>query len=207
MPNSLILASQSTARAQLLRAAGFKFKVLPPKITEPKPAPRESPEHYLERLARLKATFAAQQFPEKIIVAADTALYLPAEENPLNPERFIGKPSGNTHAERTEQAVRILSKLVGQEHLIGTGVCVIGKTPPQGKRPVLAGYTSASLRLRKLTEQEIRKYVSAVKPWQYAGAYALQNGGSAIIDFIRGDPTTVIGLPISLTATLIALAL
>ena len=56
---------------------------------------------------------------------------------------------------------------------------------------------------RKLSPAEIRDYLTAVRPFACAGAYALQGGGGAIIRRIEGDPTTVIGLPMGLLKKLL----
>ncbi len=204
MPMPLILASASAARADLLRAAGIKFRIAPAHAAEPPPAPGESLQHYLERLAQIKAQAAAPRHPGAAVLAADTVLCLPADRANQTRLRLIGKPAGQTPAARAASAARLLKELAGREHLIGTGVCVLGPADARGCRSMRCGYAAARVRLRYLTPPEIRHYVALVQPWHCAGAYALQGAGAAIIAAVRGDPTTIIGLPMALTLRLLA---
>lgn len=203
MPMPLILASASAARADLLRAAGIKFRLAPAHVAEPPPALGEPLQHYLERLAQMKARAAAPRHPGAAVLAADTVLCLPARRANQTRLRIIGKPAGQTPAARAASAARLLRELEGREHLIGTGVCVLGPADARGRRAMRCGYAAARVRLRDLTPPEIRHYVAQVKPWHCAGAYALQGAGAAIIAEVRGDPTTIIGLPMALTIRLL----
>ncbi len=204
MPVGLILASASSARADLLRAAGIKFRVAPAHVSEPPPAPGEPLKNYLERLAQMKARAAARRHPRAAILAADTVVCLPAGRAKRTRLRIIGKPQGRTPAALAASAARLLRELSGREHLIGTGVCVLGPADARGRRAMRRGYVAARVHLRALAPPEIRHYVALVKPWQCAGAYALQGAGAAIIAAVRGDPTTIIGLPMELTLRLLA---
>ncbi len=170
MPVELILASASAARADLLRAAGIKFRRAPAIVAEPPPAPGESLKHYLERLAQMKARAAAPRHPRAAILAADTVLCLPDGRANRKRLRIIGKPRGRTPAARAASAARLLRELAGREHLIGTGICLLAPAEARGRRAMRRGYVAARVRLRALAPPEIRHYVAQVKPWRCAGA-------------------------------------
>ena len=204
MSARLILASASAARADLLRAAGVKFRVVPSVLAEPPPDPGESLQHYLKRVAQVKAGAVSVKHPRTTILAADTAIWLPGKRNRQMCLQLIGKPRGRTQAACAAAATKMLQDIAGREHVIGTGVCVLGPADAAGRREMRCGYSVARVRLRDLTIEEIRRYVARVKPWHCAGAYALQGGGAAIIAEVRGDPTTIIGLPVDLTLRMLA---
>lgn len=194
--SKFILASGSPARADLLSACGLRFKQVVSGITEPAPMRGEPLRRYLTRLARLKAMSVATKFPCHMILAADTAICLstrPVEGQAL---KIIGKPGSYSRAER------MLKQLAGKEHVIGSGICLV---VPEGHAGcgIFSDCGIARVRIRELSLNEIRQYVKRVSPLQYAGAYAVQGEGMAIISMIRGDPTVVAGLPMEKTLKLL----
>ena len=197
MSTAFILASNSTARADLLRVLDYNFTVVPANIVEPSPLPDETPKRYLTRLARLKAASVAAQRSRAMVLAADTALWFPTPKTKGSVLSFIGKP-GNAAA-----AMLMLQELAGKEHIVGTGVCLIAPARARRKQRVFCAFAQARVRLRALTTNEIRAYLRRAKPWQCAGAYALQGAGSAIIAHIHGDPSVIIGLPLSAVSRLL----
>ena len=176
----LILASFSRARADLLRAAGYEFTQAPSGVHERDYVPGEHPGAYAEYLASQKAMAVATEFPDAIILGADTVLYLDG--------RTYGKPADEA------EAVEILCELSGQTHDLITGVCIID---PAYEQPILA-HDIAKVTMRKWTRRQIEHHVSISKPLAYAGAYALQQEGCVMIETLTGDPNTVIGLPMGL---------
>jgi septum formation protein len=184
-PRHLILASFSRARADLLRAAGYAFTQAPSGVHERDYIDGEDPAAYVTFLAQQKAEAVAREFPEAIILAADTTLYL----------------DGHTYGKPTNEAaaVDMLSTLSGKTHDLITGLCIID---PQHAAPRTA-HDTARVTLRRWSRVQIEAHVEIAKPLAYAGAYALQQEGCVMVERLEGDPNTVIGLPMGLVETLI----
>jgi len=179
-PRHLILASFSRARADLLRGAGYEFTQAPSGVHERDFIPGEDPGAYAEYLASQKALAVAPEFPEAIVLGADTVLYLDG--------RTYGKPADEA------EAVEILMELSGKTHDLITGVCIIDPAKPEPIR----GHDVARVTMRKWSRRQIEHHVAIAKPLAYAGAYALQQEGCVMIETLQGDPNTVIGLPMGL---------
>lgn len=181
----LILASQSTARAALLASAGYAFVQEASNIPEPPAAPGVAWKEHICALARAKAETVAGRHADAWVLGADTALW------------FDGLCLGKTAT--TAAAEAMLTRLTGRTHSIATAVCLIAPTAGRpGKRLRRQGIALATIKMRNWSPMQIRRYVAAVRPFECAGAYALQGGGAAIVAAIRGDPSTVIGLPLTL---------
>jgi septum formation protein len=182
---NLILASFSKARAELLRAAGYEFTQSPSGVHERAFVPGEDPGAYVTTLARQKAEAVATQFPDAVVLGADTVLYMDGQT--------IGKPVD------IEDAVRMLTLLAGRTHQLFTGICVIkpGQDAPRTAHDIV------EVTMRDWSEAQIRKHVEVANPLHYAGAYALQQEGCVLIERMVGDPNTVIGLPMGMVETLL----
>lgn len=186
----LILASNSQARAELLAAAGIPFVQQAFQHDEPARCQNECFEDYLMRLSRLKADAqAAHSLARDWILAADTAILFQGQ--------IIGKPG------TASQARRILGKLQGKTHVLATAVCVLGPATSKKGRLRYTGLDKAVITLRRLSPSAIRAYIAEASPLFCAGAYALQGKGAAALRELRGDPSTVIGLPLTLTERLL----
>lgn len=178
----IVLASHSQARAALLRGAGYRFTQVASNIPEPPPLPGAVLGTYVRRLARLKALAIAQQFPDAWVIGADTALVLG--------DRIIGKPRDH------RDAVHMLRALAGRTHRICSAVAVVAPRDRTGRRAIRTAVDTARVTLRDWTESRIRRHVAVTRPIHWAGAYAVQDPVScAIVERIRGDLATVIGLP------------
>ena len=174
----IILASQSPRRKQLLEWAEIPFEVKVSETDETFP-PELAPEEIAVHIARNKA-IAVQESCEQddIIIAADTIVVLN--------DNIIGKPV------HREDAVSMLLALSGEEHRVITGV-VIRKGE---KESAFADVTE--VQFYDLTEKEIEFYVDQYKPYDKAGAYAIQEWIGVIgIRSISGDFYNVMGLPVS----------
>lgn len=180
---AVILASTSPRRAELLRQIGVRHVVVPPVVDESFGTGRP-PEDIVRELAARKAESVCGQFRDRLVVAADTLLYL---------DRLMGKPAG------AEDARTMLRALSGKTHRVFTGVAVC--RGPNG--PVRTGVSSASVRLRRMDEREIDGYVRTGEPLDKAGAYAVQGLGARYVEEVCGDFYAVVGLPLSLTALLL----
>lgn len=179
----LILASQSAGRARILRGAGYRFRQVASHADETIPLSLGL-EDAVQELARRKAEAVAGRFPDCWVLGSDTALDLDG--------RVIGK------ARDLADASRMLRRLCGRTHRISTAICVIAPATPRGCRRMRAGVDTARVTLRAWKSDQIRRYVRAVRPLACAGAYAVQEDGAAIVERMDGDPSTVIGLPVSL---------
>jgi len=174
----IILASGSPRRRQLLEWAEVAFDVLVKETEETWPAGLSTaavPVH----IARNKAlAVKGDVTPGRVILAADTVVVLKDE--------IIGKPRDR------EDAVSILSRLAGQRHEVITGVVLLW-----GEREIAFADSTAVL-FHELDRREIEGYVDRYKPYDKAGAYAIQEWiGVVGIKGIEGDFYNVMGLPVS----------
>jgi septum formation protein len=179
----IVLASQSPRRKQLMEWADILFDVLVRETDESFP-PTLDVEDVPVYIARNKAMAVInsaeyQRYEQgRIVIAADTIVELNGE--------IIGKPNGKDHA------IEILSKLSGQVHQVITGV-VMRK---QDEEVAFADITQ--VKFHDISLIDIIYYVEKYKPYDKAGAYAIQEWIGVIgIEWIRGDFYNVMGLPIS----------
>jgi septum formation protein len=176
--NKIILASQSPRRKQLLEWAEVPFEVVV-KETDERFPPGLEPEEVAVYIARNKAVAVQQLRNEnEIILAADTIVVLG--------DNIIGKPV------HREDAVSILLALSGEKHRVITGVVI-----RKGEKEVTFA-DSTDVEFHDLSVKEIEFYVDKYKPYDKAGAYAIQEWiGVVGIKSINGDFYNVMGLPVS----------
>jgi septum formation protein len=173
----LVLASASPRRQELLRNAGIPFVVQPADVPE-MPLRDEVPRGYAERLAREKAQAILQQRPGDVVLGADTVVIVD--------EHILEKPCDSA------DAARMLRMLSGREHLVTTGVGLVGP----GFEDVRSETTRVTM--TEITDDEIRSYIATGEPMDKAGAYAIQGIASRWISRIEGDYCNVVGLPVAL---------
>ena len=178
----ILLASASPRRRDLLAAAGISFEVDPPTVDETR-GPTEAAEAYVERMAREKATAVAVRHSTRVVLAADTIVVVG--------ERVFGKPTDPA------DAAAMLRALSGRAHVVMTAVAVARDGV------VRVAVDRTTVRMRRITEDEIGAYVSTGEPLDKAGAYAIQGGAEAFIEQIDGALDTVIGLPVDRVRTLL----
>lgn len=176
---SLILASASPRRREILTLAGIPFTVCPADTewaSEGLP-----PAERVCALARSKAEQVAGQFPDSVVLGSDTMVVLD--------DRALGKPHS------PEEAVEMLLALGGRTHQVMTGVWVIA-TDAEGKAVKSDGFTDiAEVEFYPLSRREAEAYVATGEPLDKAGAYGIQGKGMRFVSGIRGDFYTVMGLP------------
>lgn len=172
---SLVLASSSPRRSQLLNDLGLTFRVKPSEAPEPLPtgADGQNPGAYVERLARLKACACAEN---GVIIAADTVVVL---ENAI-----LNKPRD------AEEALEMLTRLQGQTHRVFTGVCV------RNGENLKCEHEITRVTFGAASESFLRAYIRTGEPMDKAGAYGAQARGALLIERIEGDYWNVVGLPI-----------
>lgn len=173
----IVLASVSPRRKQLLKKLGIDFIVVPSNIEEHL-NPRLKPRSQVEELALQKAEAVAPQFPDAIILAADTLVALGDE--------VIGKPQDE------QDAKRMLKKLRGRMHTIVTGFVLFETV---SKRTIIKS-VETKVWFRKISPSEISNYLEKEKPYDKAGAYAIQDLGAIFIEKIEGDYFGAVGLPL-----------
>ena len=176
--NKIILASQSPRRKQLLEWAEIPFEIIVKETDEHYP-PGLKPDEIAIYIARNKALAVQQAVEEsQVILAADTIVVLN--------EAIIGKPV------HREEAVSILYALSGEKHKVITGVVI-----RKGEEEIAFADTTEVV-FHKLTVEQIEFYVDKYKPYDKAGAYAIQEWiGVVGIKSINGDFYNVMGLPVS----------
>lgn len=183
----LVLASGSPRRRALLATLGHPFTAVPADIDET-PLPGESATHLAERLARAKAIAVSERLPpesDALVIGSDTVV--------ARGRRLLGKPS--TPAE----AVTMLEALRGRWHRVVSGVAIVDHRTGR----IVSGTETTRVRLRPLTDEEIRRYVASGDPMDKAGAYAIQNAEFHPVAAIVGNRDNVVGLPLGLLVKLL----
>jgi len=172
---SLVLASQSPRRRELLATAGIPFTVRVADVQEIR-APGEPPDSYARRLARAKAE-SVWEGRDEIVLGADTIVVLGQD--------VLEKPRDAADARL------MLQRRAGREHVVITGICL---RHPGG---VEIDSSATRVRFSALTAAEIDAYVGTGEPMDKAGAYAIQGLASKFVEHIEGCYFNVIGLPLS----------
>jgi septum formation protein len=174
---TLILASASPRRIELLRQLGVDFKVVP----------SATPELHHEQMtaqevsqvnAYRKARTVAKRFPDALVLGADTLVHLD--------RTLLGKPA------TLEEAYVMLEQLQGRTHHVVTAICLLRLR--EHRQQVFAESTAVTF--RPLDAVTIRRYLSKVNPLDKAGAYAIQEQGDLLVEKIAGSYTNVVGLPV-----------
>ena len=172
---TIILASASPRRSMLLETVGIEFEVIPSGADEI--ADDSLPPHKIVMdIARQKAVAVSADYPNRTVVACDTMVWMDGE--------MLGKPKD------PEDARRMLKLLSGRTHWVFSGVCI-----KRGKKEKLF-CEKTSVTFVKIGEAELEAYIASGEPFDKAGAYAMQERGSAFVKKINGAPSTVVGLPI-----------
>ncbi|MFT3745012.1 MAG: Maf family protein [Pyrinomonadaceae bacterium] len=177
----LILASGSPRRSEILSSVGWEFTKHVADIDETE-LEGELPADYVVRLAREKAEAVAVNYPDDIVLGADTTVVIN--------NQIIGKPLD------LDDAKRMLTMLSGHWHEVLTGVAVVeaGETR--------SGIQSTRVKFAPMSDAEITFLAENGDPLDKAGAYAVQAQAALFIEGIEGDYWNVVGLPISLVYSL-----
>lgn len=178
----LILASSSPRRQQLLEQLGVDFKIYSPDIDETVHV-HETVDCYVQRLAIEKAKCVQQQFPQAIVLAADTSLGVDG--------KILGKPTCKAHA------FEMWSQLSGRQHQVYSGVCVCTATQS------LSIVVSTDVEFQILSHSDMEDYWATGEPVGKAGAYAIQGIAAQYIPRIVGSYSNVVGLPLYETVQLL----
>ena len=180
-PVSIILASASPRRKQLLAEAGYKFTSVSPDIDESAfSAERLNPREYAKQLALAKAKNVAEKFPACLIIGADTVVDYNGG--------IIGKPAD------AEEAEQITKKLFSAPHKVISAVAIVRIV--NGTEIVESDTTVVYP--KQMTAEQMAEHIKGGSWRGKAGAYAIQEGGDEFIEKIEGSLTNVMGLPMEL---------
>jgi MAF protein len=173
---SLILASNSPRRRQLLYLTGMPFVVSVADVDENQLA-NEKPADYVLRLAETKARAVAAE-ADQIVLAADTTV--------VDGSDILGKPKDES------EAVVMLNRLRGHAHQVYTGIALLRKSDGL----LLTDLCVTDVPMRNYSDEEIQAYVATGDPLDKAGAYAIQHPGFRPVARMDGCFASVMGLPV-----------
>lgn len=175
---SLILASGSPRRRELLARLGIEFTIVVPEVDE-SPAEGEGERDYVHRLARLKGEAIGGTHPSSWVIAADTVVVIDG--------RLLTKPDSEA------QAVDMLMQLSGREHQVRTGYCLYHL-----KRSFCAiDSVVSTVRFKPFGLDWAKSYVHTGEPMDKAGGYGIQDRGGVLVEAVEGSYSNVVGLPLA----------
>ncbi len=178
---SLILASGSAARRQMLLEAGLEFTVIPASIDEEPlmAAHKDAPEKAAAALARAKALHVAATHPDALVIGSDQVAV------------FDG--AAFSKAASKAEALSRLKSMSGKDHKLISAVCVA-----HAGLVLWQGRAEAILTMRDIHDDFLREYAAAAGDdlINCAGGYALERAGSWLFSDIKGDHFTILGLPL-----------
>lgn len=184
----LILASSSPRRQELIRFLQLPFAIRASHAKEDTPEGMPPPD-IVETLALRKAAAVAEACKASgefgIIIGSDTIVVLD--------DTVLGKPTNEQHA------FEMLKALQGRSHTVYSGVACIESE--SGKYHV--AHRRTTVRMKPLTDEQIRRYIATGEPMDKAGSYGIQGVGAVLIEGIEGDYFNVVGLPVSLLADML----
>jgi septum formation protein len=177
---TIILASGSPRRQELLARVRIPFKAFPPNIKEEFERIQDICER-VRRIALKKIEAVVAGFPQdspRWVLGLDTLVELDGQG--------LGKPAG------VEEAGAMLRRLSGRVHRVHTG---IGLLPSRGAEPDLR-CVSTEVKFARLTAEEVEAYLDTGEWSGVAGAYRIQERGGFFVEWIRGSYSNVVGLPL-----------
>ena len=187
---TLVLASRSPRRSDILREMGYTFVVDSAAVDET-PLAHESPRDHVLRLATAKCLRVASRHGRNVVVlAADTTVEID--------EDILGTPRDTDHARE------MLRRLSGRTHQVHTAVCVA-----RGTHETTVNCThdvaldTASVTMHPIAPDALERYLATGESLDKAGAYALQGEAGVFVRELRGERSTVVGLPMPLVRHLL----
>ena len=173
-----ILGSSSPRRLELLKQINFyPNEIFKPEINED-PQKKELPILYVKRMAKEKMEVVKKKFPNDLILTADTIVYVG--------RRIIDKTNEKS------KAIKFLELLSGRRHRVSTAFNLYCKDKIDSLRVV-----TSVVKMKRLTENEIRSYIESNEWKGKAGAYGIQGSAEKFIQFISGSYTNIVGLPLN----------
>jgi len=187
VPNSapLVLASASPRRLDLLGQIGVSPDAVEAADIDETPLKDETPRQHATRLARAKAALVAARRGEAYVLAADTVVALG--------RRILPK------AETETEVASCLALLSGRAHRVLTAVCLVAPGGREASRLV-----ETRVRFKRLSDRDIKAYVGSGEGLGKAGGYGVQGRAGALVMELQGSYSSVVGLPLYETASLLA---
>ncbi|MBQ1370214.1 MAG: Maf family protein [Acutalibacteraceae bacterium] len=173
-----ILASGSPRRKEILEELGYQFEIKTGDFDESTVA-LDDPKEGVQKLALGKALAAVQQ--PGLYLGSDTVVVLDGV--------VMGKPSDE------QDAFRMLRSLSGRTHEVCTGVALVTVGEDGTVEHTETFVEATEVTFFELTDEEIDRYIRTGEPMDKAGAYGIQGLGRVLVEGIRGDYETVVGLP------------
>lgn len=176
---TLVLASNSPRRRELLLRLGVTFQVCPQDIDE-SVLDAEKPYAYVQRVALEKAQSALAVNPDALVLAADTSVIVD--------DQILGKPQDSA------DAAFMLTLLSNREHIVLTAITLADSLRQRST------VVRTTVNFRSISTAEMQRYWETGEPIGKAGAYAIQGFGAAFVESIEGSFSNVVGLPLFETA-------
>ncbi|MFH1856014.1 MAG: Maf family protein [Candidatus Omnitrophota bacterium] len=176
MKKTIILASKSKRRAEILSACRIRHKIV---VTG-------ADEHMCSKMpisdlvmlnAQRKALVAAQRLNKGIVLGVDTLVFL--DKKP------VGKPDNETAARK------LLKALSGKTVVVYTGLCILDKD----KKKRVKDFDKTELKVKKISEHDIEGYFKVLEPYDKAGGFSIEGPGAILFDNLKGSYFNVLGLP------------
>lgn len=178
-----ILASASPRRKEILENAGFSFEII---VSDADETIKEnlSPDKTVEELAKRKALSVWEKNKDAVVFGCDTVVAVDG--------KILGKPRDD------QEAFEMIKSLSGKVHTVSTGVCICAEE----KISVFSNTTEVEF--YPLSDETIRSYIATGEGKDKAGSYGIQGYGCVLIKEIKGDYFSVMGLPVSESARVLA---
>jgi septum formation protein len=180
-----VLASASPRRAELLRQIGIEPDRIDPAAIDERAVPGEAPAAQALRLAELKARTVMPRHPGAWLLAADTVVACG--------RRVLPKPQDEATARKC------LELLSGRRHRVHSGIAIAA---PDGRLALRR--VESRVAVKRLSESEIAAYLATGEWRGKAGGYAIQGRAAALVSWVSGSYSNVVGLPLYETAQLLA---
>jgi len=177
---TIILASGSPRRRELLTKVKLPLKVIPPNVAEDYAVEEPVPD-MVKRIARKKVDAVLSLFKTESprwVLGLDTVVEIDG--------KVLGKPSG------PEEAEAMLRMLSGRVHRVFSGMALL----VERSRPVEEEVVCTEVKFRAMEPGEVRFYIESGEWAGAAGAYRIQERGAFLVDWIRGSYSNVVGLPL-----------
>jgi len=184
MTQTLVLASASPRRLDLLKQIGLIPDLVDPADIDETPRPRELPAALALRLARDKSSVVAARHPGAWVLGADTVVACG--------RRVLGK------AGTTDEARQYLGLLSGRRHRVHSGVSIVHSDGVQQARRI-----TTTVSFKRLIASEIDRYIASDEWRGKAGGYAIQGMAGAFVTSVNGSYFNIVGLPLYETLSLL----
>lgn len=180
----LILASGSARRREILSHIGLEYTAVSADVDETSNLP-ETPYDTVTVLAERKARAISDldEYRGDIVIGSDTVVSFSG--------KILTKPTDR------DDALNMLKMLSGSTHEVYSGLCVTDGTK------TVSTYAKTTVKMRHVTEEEIKLYISTNEPLDKAGGYGVQEIGGIFVENLDGDYYNVVGLPLEKLCTIL----